>query len=265
MTEKKTSRPTSSRQVAANQANAASSTGPRTPDGKARAAQNASRTGVWASSIRPIRNGPFKEDPEELEATIAATVEAFEPRDELERVQAFQVAGLRLRLGRLDRVADTALDESGRHDRGIESMIPMSNLYYGSQLLEWVRRGMNDEPDLQASNLAEWYVKYDGGGISVVGLWDDEHTPDHDDTATWTAILRALIENLGATTPPIPVLERLVDTFTYATWDVPQIVDSMIATMDRTSTIRARLLKSFERELGVMNMLKRRDLVDPSP
>jgi hypothetical protein len=48
-------RPVSPKQLAANRANAAKSTGPRTPEGKARSAQNARKHGFTASTFAVVR------------------------------------------------------------------------------------------------------------------------------------------------------------------------------------------------------------------
>src|SRR5438105_11544511 len=47
--------PVSEKQLAANRANATRSTGPRTPEGKARAAQNARKHGFTASTFAVVR------------------------------------------------------------------------------------------------------------------------------------------------------------------------------------------------------------------
>ena len=48
-------KPVSNRQLAANRANAAQSTGPRSPEGKSRSAQNSRKHGFTASTFAVVR------------------------------------------------------------------------------------------------------------------------------------------------------------------------------------------------------------------
>jgi hypothetical protein len=70
-----TKRPTSEKQRTANRANAAKSTGPRTPEGKSRSSQNAVKHGFTASSFAVVR----LEDLQEIANLKADLVSVYEP------------------------------------------------------------------------------------------------------------------------------------------------------------------------------------------
>jgi hypothetical protein len=95
----------SEKQLAANQANAARSTGPRTSEGKSRAAQNARRHGLAAStySASPV------EDAEELEYLIADAGAFYEPRNSQERIAVERIALSQLAMFRAARLEGGAL------------------------------------------------------------------------------------------------------------------------------------------------------------
>ena len=70
-----TKKPVSAKQLAANRANAARSTGPRTPEGKARSARNAIKHGFTASSFTVIRI----EDLQEIARLKEDLVSVYQP------------------------------------------------------------------------------------------------------------------------------------------------------------------------------------------
>src|SRR5215470_10660867 len=89
-------RPISEKQLAANRANAAKSTGPRTPEGKARSARNACKHGFAAISITALT----PEDLEEIARLKADLISVYRPVNNqelfaLDRVAQAQQAMLR--------------------------------------------------------------------------------------------------------------------------------------------------------------------------
>ena len=99
----------SARRRAANQANAALSTGPRTPAGKARVAQNAAAHGLYTPAM-VIRYGPLAEDAAEADGFAEAVRADLRPVGAVENALADRVASLLWRLRRATR-ADAALAE----------------------------------------------------------------------------------------------------------------------------------------------------------
>jgi hypothetical protein len=93
---KSKSKPASTEQLAANRANAARSTGPRSPEGKARSAQNARKHGFTASTFAVVR----LEDVNEIANLTADAVAVYQPVNSqelfaVERIALTQQAILR--------------------------------------------------------------------------------------------------------------------------------------------------------------------------
>ena len=93
---KRTQKPVSPKQLAANRANAARSTGPRTPQGKARSAQNARKHGFTASTFAVVR----LEDLHEVAHLRADLIAVYQPVNSqelfaIERIALAQQALLR--------------------------------------------------------------------------------------------------------------------------------------------------------------------------
>jgi hypothetical protein len=114
----KSRKPVSEKQFAANRANASHSTGPRTPDGKARSAQNSRKHGFTAPHFAVVR----LEDPEEVAHLCADLIAIYQPANSqelfaIERIALAQQAMLRiarLESGLLTSCLNEALDTSGR-------------------------------------------------------------------------------------------------------------------------------------------------------
>jgi len=93
---------TSSRKAAANRKNALKSTGPTTPQGKRRVAQNALRHGFFSQCLL-VKHPDGKEDEGEYAAFYAALRKHYEPMDWLEELWVEKIAVWSWRLRRLIR------------------------------------------------------------------------------------------------------------------------------------------------------------------
>jgi hypothetical protein len=110
-------KPVSQKQLAANRANAAKSTGPRTPQGKARSSQNGRKHGFTASTFAVVR----LEDLQEVAHLRADLIAVYQPVNSqelfaIERLALTQQAILRaarLESGLFTTCLNEALDRSG--------------------------------------------------------------------------------------------------------------------------------------------------------
>jgi len=84
----------SPRQVAANRSNAQHSTGPKTPDGKARVSLNALKTGIYAKGANALRETLLKsgEDPQEQEQLTHDLMESWQPDDTMQAIMVQTIA-----------------------------------------------------------------------------------------------------------------------------------------------------------------------------
>ena len=95
-----------SAQIAANQRNAQLSTGPKTPEGKAAAARNATKHGL-AGAFRVL---PY-EDQDEFDALLAALLAQFNPEGPHESFLVEQMVQSRWKLARFERIEAAVLDQ----------------------------------------------------------------------------------------------------------------------------------------------------------
>lgn len=103
------------RQAAANRRNARDhATGPRTPEGKARSSQNAIKHAGYARTNRAVTAGPFAEDDDDIEAFLVAIIERLDPMDALQRSLATRIAGIHLKMSRLEIYEAVALRGGAR-------------------------------------------------------------------------------------------------------------------------------------------------------
>ncbi|MBP7050145.1 MAG: hypothetical protein KBE65_03945 [Phycisphaerae bacterium] len=128
-------------QIQANRLNAQRSTGPRTPEGKERASQNATKHGLLAREA--VIAG---EDPEEFELYREGMLQELAPAGAVETMLAERVVGLSWRLQRAERLqnaASAALDD-GEPEPLLEARLEEWKQIKGS---EWDRgiAGVVDE------------------------------------------------------------------------------------------------------------------------
>jgi hypothetical protein len=110
--------PISEKRLAANRANAQNSTGPRTPEGRAKSSQNAVKHGFRATSFAVVR----LEDLDEVENFKADAVHCYRPvnAQELAAIERIAIAqqqmlrGARLEAGMFTAALDEVMDRSAR-------------------------------------------------------------------------------------------------------------------------------------------------------
>ena len=108
--------PTSAARAEASRRNGAMSRGPRTPEGKARSAQNALKHGLRAQRVVVLAD----EDGAGFRALEAALLEELAPAGALQAVLAQRVAVAAWRLARADRIeAELLADQRGEPDLGL--------------------------------------------------------------------------------------------------------------------------------------------------
>jgi hypothetical protein len=148
--------PLSEKQLAANRANALRSTGPRTPEGKARAAQNARKHGFAATTyvVGPI------EDQHEVQHLVADAVEFYQPQNSQEHYAVERIA-----------LAQQAVLRAARLEASMFTACFIDFVHNGDEGIYTVDFDLNAAPSTtdQDNNvlLAHAFTQYGGGGFGL--------------------------------------------------------------------------------------------------
>ena len=103
---------TSPRKIAANRQNARKSTGPRSPEGKARSSRNAVKHGLLAGRI-VLEDHP-DEDPREFAALLDGFMDDYQPRGMIEQMMVERLAVSFWRLRRAYRFEAESIAQANR-------------------------------------------------------------------------------------------------------------------------------------------------------
>ena len=145
----------SERKAAANRANAQRSTGPRTPEGKARSSLNALRHGLLAkAAFNPTIEG--NERCAEFEEIVAGLAQEFQPRTATEHLMVQQLAGCYWKLAKVWTFETEAAWRSS----------VVNNLGFG-ELGALEAAGLNDEVDKVLEVQAKVFPKARLGNVTI--------------------------------------------------------------------------------------------------
>lgn len=152
--------PSSDKRTAANRANASKSTGPRTPEGKAKSRLNALAHGLTAQTA--VLPG---EDPDQLEALSAALMKQLKPRGVVQRIIAERIVSLAWKLRRVARAEEDVAMQM-RKRRGYDRIGRDLGRADGPRMLaESIRyngeRYLGESHDTRLTRLTEYELKLD--------------------------------------------------------------------------------------------------------
>ncbi|MGZ6973527.1 MAG: hypothetical protein ACXVKQ_06300 [Acidimicrobiia bacterium] len=115
---KKPKRELSEKELAARRVNARKSTGPKTPEGKARVGANAIKHGAFARKVTCITHGALAEDRDEVESFYSEILKDLDPQTAVERALAREIASVAWGQERTQRFTNLALSSVERPDGG---------------------------------------------------------------------------------------------------------------------------------------------------
>jgi len=266
-------KPTSPAKVLANRKNAKRSTGPRTLAGKIRSAQNSSKHGVYATKIAAVAFGPYREDPEEIDAYLKAISDALDPRDPLETGIAAELAHAYLRQRRLAAWENGLLaggNEIGNHTKATERLRNHGAAH--EALCEWSRivtagSGPKDggsETDFPWEDMVNHLRKILEMDTGKVDPWVDGVEPA--DPEEWR---ETLVEMVAGCFPTSAELWETLDKWAEAVEQLmsehdekarPAVARESIATIEDCLVVRTRMTSEMIKLLATYGLLKERYL-----
>ena len=126
-------------QISANRQNAQRSTGPKTPQGKAAASQNALKHGLSAG-----RDVVFTENQEDFDIHRDALLEELSPQGQMELILAERIVTLSWRLKRADLIQNQTIDAMHKKEITILNTENSRDLFIALHLLLEVLLTIND-------------------------------------------------------------------------------------------------------------------------
>lgn len=160
----------SPRKIAANRENSKHSTGPKTPEGKAKSARNSLTHGIFA---KQLLTGATPETAEEISALVADIGEFFQPVGVIEELLAQKIA---VEVARRARIVAFEQKEVLRQNIFYSSVPTLDRLLrYSAAADRGLFRAMAELERLQAARKAQ------ANSEEVPAEEDDEPTSDHKD------------------------------------------------------------------------------------
>lgn len=177
----------------ANRRNAQRSTGPRTPEGKARSSANAVVHGAYANRLDLITMSILEEDLHEVVAMFSAIVCELAPTSVLEEAMARSVAQRLIGQVRANRLTGTLVDHVA-----VASQVPLSvqsatfKVTVARYLLTAVQ-GLRDDSPIEAEQLARVIHSQMANRTSLLLRFEGVEVREPATTEEWRTMLRKLI------------------------------------------------------------------------
>jgi hypothetical protein len=198
-------KPTTDKQIAANQRNAQKATGPKTKEGKARSSRNAEIHGAYSRELHPFDSGPYGEAPNEFYERAARLIAGFDPEDELIAELAKRAADALMKMARLDAFEAEMSMVSGLPDADVKRICgdlrAAEHIQFDMECLKEIAKG--DMPGMDADTDLHEEMNWEPIArlvrdlltteCAIPGLWDKEHEPTTDEE--WELAARAILDS----------------------------------------------------------------------
>jgi hypothetical protein len=234
---------------------------------------NSIRHGAYARGDVAIPRGPFSEDPDELEATLGSIAGSLRPRDAIERHQARRVAGIYVKLRRLDEFEAHALArDTSAHPHLVTLDRIAEASWHDAQLAGSLAEALfaDEGPgERMWQPFAPFILRVANGGEQVWcrDLWMKDREPDDDDE--WRRVVRMLAQHLFDDLERAASWAKQVYAAKTAEYNAAQSELMELAahralseTLKTTVTMSGRLSRQLRQELDTYHRLAERVLAD---